>query len=607
VPAAVGWVSAIILLSLPEWMLPAAVGAWTVAAGGILLAPWIAKPGVVTAAVCCAVVALLATAAFSASGSRRPEALADARSISSATIVTTQTAVPSSRYFAATLVSMDGRQFSVPLLVFGGSLRARTEIGTSLKINGSLIATDPSDEVSFLVFARGRARVVAPPPWYLSWANGLRSGLATAATSLPGDGGSLLPGLAIGDTVAVSPTLNASMKTASLSHLTAVSGANCAVVIGLILLVGRALGFGRGVRIGLALVVLVGFVVLVTPQPSVLRSAIMAAIVLGALAGGRPANGLSVVGVTVIALLAFDPWLAVDYGFALSALATAGLMTMTAPIARRLEKVLPRWLALSIAVPLAAQIACQPVLVLLTPTLPLYGVLANSLAEPASPIATVLGLLACVTLPVVPPLGHALAAVAWVPSAWIAAVASFFAGLPGARLPWVGGLVGVAVLAAVTAALLVAWFVPQPSRHRAVVACAAIALLVATLIVAALVPGIGVPAPPPRSDAADTLVTTIRGQTKGTEWPPLRSRSWSGGQFGPRRSSWSPAPRDSSRTARFASCATLCGQRIPASRSMISKQTDTFRENSSRWQVRPCSTSRDSSGSMRLRSAPTRS
>jgi competence protein ComEC len=510
VPATVGWVSAIILLSFPAWMLPVAVGAWTAAAGGILLARSTAKPGLVMGAVCCAVVALLATAAFSQSGARRPDALANARSISSATVVTTQTAVPSSRYFAATLVSMAGRQFSVPVLIFGGSLRSRTEIGTSLRISGSLIATDPSDEDSYLVFVRGRAQVVAPPPWYLSWANGLRAGLASAATSLPGDGGALLPGLAIGDTVAVSPTLNASMKTASLSHLTAVSGANCAVVIGLILLVGRALGFGRGLRITLALVVLVGFVVLVTPQPSVLRSAIMAAIVLGALAGGRPTNGLSVVGVTVIALLAFDPWLAVDYGFALSALATAGLMTMTAPLSRRLERFLPGWLALSIAVPLAAQLACQPVLVLLTPTLPLYGVLANSLAEPASPIATVVGLLACVTLPALPVLGHTLAAVAWLPSAWIAAVASFFAGLPGARLPWVGGFVGVVVLAIITAALLTAWFVPSLARHRVVVVGAASALLAGTLIVAALVPGIGVPAPPARSDAADTLVSTVR-------------------------------------------------------------------------------------------------
>ncbi|HEX4059177.1 MAG TPA: ComEC/Rec2 family competence protein [Galbitalea sp.] len=515
IPAGVAWLVTIVLLSFPAWMLASSILAWVGAFGFIALGRLTGKPWLVVGALSCAAAALLATAASSQSDARRPEFLAKSQSISSATVVTTQTAVPSSRFFAATVVLAGDRTVSVPVLVFGAALTRRTEIGTSLRLSGSLIATDPNDEVSYLVFARGETRVIAPPPWYLSWANGLRAGLAGAATSLPGDGGALLPGLAIGDTTAVSPTLNANMKAASLTHLTAVSGANCAVVIGLILLVGQAIGLSRGVRIAAALAVLVGFVVLVTPQPSVLRSAIMAALVLGALARGRPASGLPVVGITVIALLAYDPWLAVDYGFALSVLATAGLMTMTAPISRLLEEFLPRWLAISVAVPLAAQLACQPVLVLLNPSLPLYGVIANSLAEPASPVATVIGLLACVSLPVVPPVGHVLTAIAWVPSAWIAAVATFFSGLPGARLPWAGGFVGALSLAAVTVALLVVMFARVSRRHRIVIAGAAGILLIGTLGAAAAIPGLGVAPAATRSDAADTLVTIIRSTGRG--------------------------------------------------------------------------------------------
>ncbi|WP_460818341.1 hypothetical protein, partial [Microbacterium petrolearium] len=41
---------------------------------------------------------------------------------------------------------------------------------------------------------------------------------------LPGGGGQLLPGIAVGDTRAVSDDLDAAMKASSLSHLTAVSG-----------------------------------------------------------------------------------------------------------------------------------------------------------------------------------------------------------------------------------------------------------------------------------------------------------------------------------------------------------------------------------------------
>lgn len=383
----------------------------------------------------------------------------------------------------------------MPVLVFRAAPRRRLEIGTTLRLSGSLIATESSDEVSYLVFAHGGATVVRPPPDYLGWANGLRAHLADAAASLPGDGGELLPGLAIGDTTAVDPALNTAMKTSSLSHLTAVSGANCAVVIALVLLVGRALGLGRGIRFGVALLVLAGFVVLVTPQPSVLRSAVMAAIAIAVSAAGRPVNGLAVVGVASMVLLVSDPWLAVSYGFALSALATAGLMIFTSPLTRRLELLLPRWLSLVIAVPLAAQLACQPVLVLLSPSLPPYGVLANLLAEPASPIATVTGLIACVALPVLPALGQLLAAIAWVPAAWIAAVATFFAGLPGARLAWPGGVVGAAMLAIVTVVLLAAALGRMRRNIRILTGAGGAALLLGMLVLAAVLPGVGGTAP----------------------------------------------------------------------------------------------------------------
>jgi competence protein ComEC len=455
VPAAAAWVAAILFLPLPVWILPVALGAWGVAVLFVVLARITRRPLLVVAAVAAAAIALVATSALATAPARRPAVLAHgSHQLTAAWVVTTQTVTTSSEYFAATLVRSDGRRMSVPVLVFDGNPARRVEIGTTLRVSGSLQATSPADETSFLVFARAPAEVVAPPPWYLSWANGLRAGFAGAATGLPGDGGALLPGLAIGDTTAVSPALNSEMKTSSLSHLTAVSGANCAVIIGLILLAGKAMGLGRGLRIAVALVVLILFVVLVTPQPSVLRSALMASLVLVALARGRPISGLPVVGLSVIVLLTIDPWLAVNYGFALSVLATAGLMVLAGPLARRLERWLPRWLALMIAVPLAAQLACQPVLLLLNPTLPLYGVLANTLAEPASPAATVLGLAACVILPVAPPVGHALAAIAWLPSAWIAAVASFFAGLPLARVPWAGGALGVVALVVVTALVL---------------------------------------------------------------------------------------------------------------------------------------------------------
>ncbi len=177
----------------------------------------------------------------------------------------------------------------------------------------------------------------------------------------------------------------------------------------------------------------------------------MATLVLLAIVSGRPVRGVPVLALATIGLLVADPWLSRSYGFALSVLATAGLLVLAGPIARRLERWLPQWLALVIAVPFAAQLACQPVIILLNAALPTYGVVANLLAAPAAPVATVVGLAGCVALAVVPPLGPLLCQLAWLPSAWIAGIAQFFAAAPAPQLPWPPGPVGALLLAAVSA------------------------------------------------------------------------------------------------------------------------------------------------------------
>lgn len=348
---------------------------------------------------------------------------------------------------------------STPVLLFGqlgdDAIRG-AQIGSLLRVTGTLQAADPGEDVAFLVFLRGSAERAGAPPPLLAAADAVRRDFRNAASGLPGDGGDLLPGLAIGDTSSVSAALSDAMKTASLSHLTAVSGANCAIVVGLALALGAAAGLPRLVRLGVAALVLAAFVVVVTPEPSVIRAAVMAVVALIALATGRAARGFPLLCVAVVVLLTLNPWLSRSYGFALSVLATGGLLLLARPLAEVMARYLPRGLALVLAVPLAAQLACQPVLLMLNPSLPVYGVAANLLAEPAAAPVTVLGLIACVAAPVFPPLATVVSAVAWLPASWIAAVATFFAGLPGARAPWPTGLAGILLLTALTGAGLIA-------------------------------------------------------------------------------------------------------------------------------------------------------
>lgn len=369
---------------------------------------------------------------------------------------------------------------AVPALVFGGELRT-ARIGELWRARATLRAAEPGDDRAVLAFAEGRAMRLRAPPPLLDGASSLRAGFLQAATALPGDGGRLLPGLAIGDTSAVDHRLDADLRASSLSHLTAVSGANCAVLVALVMLGGRALGVRREVRVAVSAIVLTGFVVLVTPEPSVLRAGVMALLVLMALGLGRPVRGIPLLSAATVLLLMVDPWLSRSVGFALSVLATGALLVLAAPLAGALRRIMPGPLAVAVSVPAAAQLACQPLIVLLDPAIPLQGIAANLLAGPAAPIATVVGLAACLLLPLAPVLAELLVQVAAVPASWIAAVAHVSADLPAARLPWLPGLVGLLSLVVVTGLLLWAVLTRPGARGRRAAGSAVVLVLVGGL------------------------------------------------------------------------------------------------------------------------------
>ena len=477
-PAAVAWVVAIVLIGLPaSHLVTAAVAvaaSCTVAALGVLAARsrWssVVVPGLLITGVVAASVVLAAPA-------RTPPPV-DAALDGAPVEVRVQlevTAMPGDSSVPARLVAVgdrDGGQFavSVPVRLLGVDADAREPLGTTLEATARLIALPAGDARVALIRPLGDWQATRDPPPALSFGDGLRERFLDLVESFGGDGAGLLPGLAIGDTSAVSDDLDLAMKHSSLSHLTAVSGANCAIVVGLILGLSALLRWPRTVRIVAALAALGFFVVLVTPEPSVIRASVMATAVLIAVQAGRPAQGLPILAIAVTSILIIDPWIARQYGFVLSVLATSALLILAGPLAERMRAVMPAPFALWIAVPLAAQLACQPVLILLQPEIPLVGVLANILAAPAAPIATIVGMVACLLAPVLPWLATAVAAIAWLPSSWIAGVARVTSDLPGALLPWPEGALGAGLLAVVSLAFLVAigvpWAAASPRRRR---------------------------------------------------------------------------------------------------------------------------------------------
>ena len=327
--------------------------------------------------------------------------------------------------------------------------------GARVTVTAAVQPDEPGSATAFVAFLRGTPSSV-PPDGLLGATDTARQAFVRATADLPQPGAALLRGLAIGDRSGLDPTTEAAMETSALTHLTAVSGANCAVVVGLVVVLGRACGLPRGPRAAAAVGVLLVFVVLVRPDPSIVRATVMAIVVLVVHLAGRPVRGVPLIALAAVGMLVVDPWFARSFAFALSVLATSGIVVLGPPLTELLARRVWPPVAAALAMPVAAQVACWPVTIPLSAALPTYAVPANLLAEPFAPVVTVIGLAACGLAPVWPAGAQGLAAVAWVPAAAVGGIAHGAAALPHASAPWPAGALGVAAAVLVVRLLAVA-------------------------------------------------------------------------------------------------------------------------------------------------------
>ncbi|WP_225851940.1 ComEC/Rec2 family competence protein [Micromonospora sp. AMSO12t] len=384
----------------------------------------------------------------------------------------------------------DGRRVATPahVLVLATDPAWRGLLpGQRLTAEGRLAAPRGGDLTAAVLSAAGPPVPHGAAPSPQRAAGSLRAGLQRACLPLPDEQGGLLPGLVVGDTSRLPPTVEEDFLATGMTHLNAVSGSNVAIVVGAVLLLARWARAGPWLAAGLCGLALVGFVILVRPSPSVVRAATMGAIGLAALAAGRPRAALPALSAGVAVLVLVDPELAGDAGFALSVLATGGLLLLAPRWRDGLRRRgVPAGLAEALAVPAAAQLACAPVVAGISGTVSLVAVPANLLAVPAIAPATVLGVLAAAVSPVWPAGAEFVAWLASWPAWWLVMVARHGARLPAGTLPWPGGVPGALLLTGLTVALLVA------TRHpvvRRLVAVVVVAVVVGTLPVRLAAPG----------------------------------------------------------------------------------------------------------------------
>ena len=317
--------------------------------------------------------------------------------------------------------------------------------GARIQVRGTVEPASATASSAWSMSVRSITEVTPATGWNAA-ASALRNGVVRSASAIPS--ATLVPGFAVGDTSLVGDELSAAMLETGLTHLTAVSGANCALVVTAGIWFASWLGFGRKSRILLAGLMLLGFVGIVGPDSSVQRAAVMAGVVLISQFSGKRSQAFSGLGIAVLVLLLRDPWEAVQAGFALSVAATLGILLLAAPISRWLRHAckLPAWLAMPCALAVAAQVTCGPLLLLLQTGLPMVSIVANVLAAPAAPAGTALGLAATLLLPFWEWGGLMVLRLATLPARWVELVAEVGTQVPLGRWHWSGGWFGLITL-----------------------------------------------------------------------------------------------------------------------------------------------------------------
>ena len=318
--------------------------------------------------------------------------------------------------------------------------------GSTAKLSGATIFPAPA----YGAGSNATAQTAAEP--YLSTVKEqLR---ARALDTLGTESAALVLGTAYGDDSLMSSTAREEYKLSGLSHITAVSGANIAIVfLGAyrLVLAVRPYRFasayllfrswmqrlrGRGaarsrrpayprnpaqpqqptppnahalpplvhrlstlaiphrVMVLCGVAAVLAYAMLLDSEGSVIRSLAMGLLGAYAMLRGSGRQSLAALQTTVLMCLLTAPHLAVDIGFALSVTATSALILLGPPLIRLLMRIMPVFCAEMLAAPIVASLWCTPLILAMSGTVPLYSVPANLVAAPLAPLSMLAGLAA---------------------------------------------------------------------------------------------------------------------------------------------------------------------------------------------------------------------
>lgn len=215
--------------------------------------------------------------------------------------------------------------------------------------------------------------------------------------SLPRQQAGLLNGMLIGYRKGLADEVREAFSNAGLTHIMAVSGANIAFLILPLSFLLKLIGIRRKAANLIIICFLFMFVFITGFEPSVLRAALMAAILLLSAILYREPDIYAAIALSCIILLAVSPCMLFNVGFQLSYAATLGIVMLYRNIKKLITcSFLPGKAAELIAATLAAQLGVLPVTLVHFNRVSVISIIPNILAAPMLELITILGMLMAV-------------------------------------------------------------------------------------------------------------------------------------------------------------------------------------------------------------------
>lgn len=245
---------------------------------------------------------------------------------------------------------------------FGSTLRIRSYLTRSSGFANR--AAVPPGPWRLRVKSRRLMEVEAGPGWIAGLSGTLRRRVEEAYRASGPEsvgqrqGKALARALVLGDASGLPLEWKRGLRVTGVYHLMSVSGVHVALVAGVVWL--SAGWLPRRLRLLLMLAAIALYLLLVGPLPALVRAAVMGLLAGTALLVERPPAAANALGWAVILLILDGPAVVRSPAFQLTVTATAGLLLLAPPLAERWRRLLPSWLAESLAASVGAQLATLP-------------------------------------------------------------------------------------------------------------------------------------------------------------------------------------------------------------------------------------------------------